>query len=85
MIDIPEHLYRKAAIRATERGQSLGDVVVALLARELEVPAVIIAAPTASYWANRKLLPDFRKHWESGVLSGGTDSTRIISEDRDAR
>lgn len=83
-IDIPESLYRKAKIRAIERGQTLKQIVLTSLERELEAPETRKKAPV-SYWGNRKLLPEFKKHWESGALSGGTDSTQIVSEDRDAR
>ena len=38
-----------------------------------------------SYWANRKLLPEYEAMLETGAFSGGTDSTQIISEERDAR
>jgi prevent-host-death family protein len=35
------------------------------------------------YFARRKLTPAYRKLMKSGKLRGGTDSTRIVSEDRD--
>jgi prevent-host-death family protein len=38
---------------------------------------------TTPYFARRKLIPAFRKLMKEGKLRGGTDSTRIISEDRD--
>jgi len=40
-------------------------------------------APEIPYFARRKLTPAFHKLMKSGKLRGGTDSTRIISEDRD--
>lgn len=39
----------------------------------------------ASYWGNRKLLPEYEAALEAGAFSGGTDSTDVISEERDAR
>lgn len=39
----------------------------------------------ASYWANRKLLPEYEAALKAGAFSGGTDSTDVISEERDAR
>jgi hypothetical protein len=39
------------------------------------------AAPGVPYFAQRKLNPSFRRIMHK--LKGGTDSTRIISEDRD--
>jgi prevent-host-death family protein len=35
------------------------------------------------YFARRKLTPQFRKLMKGGKLRGGTDATRIVSEDRD--
>ena len=43
------------------------------------------ADSTPSYWANRRLLPEFEAALKAGAFSGGTDSTQIISEERDAR
>ena len=39
--------------------------------------------PETPYFARRKLTTAFRKLMESGKLRGGTDSTRIVSDDRD--
>jgi hypothetical protein len=83
-IDIPEPLYKKVKIRAVEQGQTLKQIVLISLERELEAPKTAQEAPT-SYWANRKLLPEYEAALKSGALSGGTDSTLIISEDRDSR
>lgn len=83
-IDIPEALYKKAKIRAVETGQTLKQIVLTSLEKELE-PSISVAEETGSYWANRKLRPEFKKYWESGSIDSGTDSTQIISEERDAR
>ena len=68
---------RKAAeageIYVTERGR-----IVAKIVPQQEQPEI-------PYFARRKLTPAFRKLMKSGRLRGGTDSTRIISEDRDGR
>lgn len=37
----------------------------------------------APYFAHRKLTPAFRRLMKTGKLRGGTDSTQIVSEDRD--
>jgi antitoxin (DNA-binding transcriptional repressor) of toxin-antitoxin stability system len=37
------------------------------------------------YFSNRRLSPAFRKLIDKGRLRGGTDSTEIISQERDAR
>jgi plasmid stability protein len=42
-------------------------------------------AEPGSYWANRELLPEYEAALKAGAFSGGTDSTQIISEERDAR
>jgi len=41
------------------------------------------STPEVPYFARRKLSPEFRRIMHR--LRGGTDSTQIISEDRDAR
>ncbi len=86
-IDIPDALYKKAKIRAIERGQTLKQIVLASLEAELEPreDSAKVAEKPKSYWANRKLLPAYEAALKAGAFSGGTDSTIIISEDRDAR
>jgi len=67
-IDIPEALYKRAKILAVERGQSLKDVVVASLERELGAAAVV-AEPPVPYWGRRRVLPEFQRLSESGALA----------------
>jgi antitoxin (DNA-binding transcriptional repressor) of toxin-antitoxin stability system len=66
---------RKAAkvgeIHVTERGKTIA-----------RIPPQA-STPEIPYFARRKLNPAFRRIMHR--LSGGTDSTRIISEDRDTR
>jgi hypothetical protein len=83
-IDIPDALYKKAKIRAVERGQTLKDIVLTSLIKELEPPSTI-PAPGQSFLERRKLRPEFKRLMESGALGGGTDSTIIVSEDRSSR
>ncbi len=86
-IDIPELLYKKAKIRAIERGQSLKQIVLISLEKELEATPEI-EAPRPSYWANRKLLPEFEAAQKAGAYRpkpGDRDITDLISDDRDAR
>ncbi|HRQ87943.1 MAG TPA: hypothetical protein PLA50_04050 [Bacteroidia bacterium] len=83
-IDIPEPLYKRAKIRAVETGRTLKDLVLTSLEKELDPPAKV-GEEKVSYWANRKLRPDFKKYWESETRADGIDSTQIISEERDAR
>jgi prevent-host-death family protein len=68
------HYVRRAAtepIAVTDRGQTVARLVP-------------ITEPTGVTFANRRLRPGFKRFLASGQL-GGTDSARIISEDRDAR
>lgn len=81
-IDIPDALYKKAKIRAVETRQTLKQIVLTSLEKELN-PAATVAGEPGSYWANRKLVPGFKEYWESGEIEGGPDSTQIISGGRD--
>lgn len=83
-IDIPEQLYKKAKIRAVERGQTLKQLVLISLERELAAPETV-TEPPGFYWASRKLRPGYKAALQAGAFSGGTDSTTIISEDRTSR
>jgi hypothetical protein len=86
-IDIPEALYKKAKIRAIERGQTLKQIVLTSLEKELE-PATDPAPISTSPWAKRKLLPEFARLQAAGAFRprpGDRDITELISEDRDDR
>jgi len=84
-LDIPDPLYKKAKIRAVEEGSTLKTILLRGLRHELEEKSSPSAEVKTSYWANRKLRSGFKEAWESGMLSGGTDSTILISEDRNER
>jgi hypothetical protein len=84
-IDIPETLYRQAKIHAIEQGASLKEILLRGLQRELEAEAPLATPNPKSFHERRKLRPGFQRLLESGGLSGGTDSTAIISEDRSSR
>jgi hypothetical protein len=66
-IEIPESLYKMAKIRAIERGQTLKHLVLTSLEKELGV-SVADEDPRPSYWANRKLLPEFQRLSENGLM-----------------
>ena len=69
-----EHVRRVAEageIYVTDHGKTIAKIV-----PQQEPPA-------APYFVRRKLTPAFRKLMKSGKLRGGTDSTQIVSEDRD--
>ncbi|MEO8351487.1 MAG: hypothetical protein ABI680_07130 [Chthoniobacteraceae bacterium] len=91
-IDIPESLYKKAKIRAIERGATLKQLVLDSLERELGLRAlenpVKADEKPISYWANRKLLPAFEEAQKAGAFRpkpGDRDITDLISDDRDGR
>lgn len=86
-IDIPEDLYKKAKIRAIERSLTLKQIVLTSLERELEM-SPLMQKTAASYWRNRKLLPEFEAARKAGAYrpkSGDRDITDLISDDRDGR
>ncbi len=86
-IDIPDALYKKVKIRAIERGQTLKDIVLTSLTKELaSASSSSMASP--SFMERRKLSPAFSKLEAEGALtprSADRDITDLISEDRDAR
>jgi hypothetical protein len=86
-IDIPEPLYKAAKIRAVERGQSLKQIVLTSLERELNAPPSG-EVPPVSRWARRTLLPGFARLEAAGAFSprpADRDITDLISDDRDGR
>ncbi len=86
-IDIPDSLYKKAKIRAVERGLTLKDIVLTSLERELDAP-LSGAAPPVARWAQRKFLPEFARLEAVGAFAarpGDRDITALISDDRDGR
>lgn len=82
----PEALHAKLLQIAAAHQRSVPQETIHLIelaiSSEEQKPAAI---PTQSYWANRKLLPEFEAALKAGAFSGGTDSTQIITEERDAR
>jgi len=83
----PEELHAKLRQSAAAHRRSVTQETIHLLetaiAKGDQAPAAVPA--TQSKWANRKLLPEYEAMLKSGAFSGGTDSTQIISEERDAR
>lgn len=75
-IDIPEPLLKKAKIRAIELGQSLKQVVLTALEHDLETPEKVAEAPV-SYWANRKVTPEFKRLMDAGGLKPRPGSRSI--------
>ena len=86
-IDIPEPLYKAAKIRAVERGQSLKQIVLRSLERELNAPPAG-DPPPVSRWARRRLLPEFTRLEAAGAFAphpAHRDITDLISDYRDGR
>jgi len=83
-IDIPDPLYKKAKMRAAQTGQTLRNLVLAALSRELEAPPPD-AEGEKSFWERRELLPEYEAAMKPGAYSEGTDSVTMISEDRSSR
>ena len=81
----PDALLQKvaAAHRRTVPQETIRLIETAIAAEELPRPSS--TPPAVSYWASRKLLPEYEAMLATGAFSGGTDSTQIISEERDAR
>ena len=65
--------------------RSVTQETIRLIEIALEAEEKAPSAPGTSYWATRKLIPEFEAALNAGAFSGGTDSTQIISEERDAR
>jgi plasmid stability protein len=85
--DFPEDLHARLSQMAVTHGRSIAQEAIHMIevAMAMEVQAPSVTPATKSKWANRKLLPEYEALLKSGALSGGTDSTQIISEERDAR
>lgn len=84
-IDIPESLYKKVKILAIERGQTLKQIVLTSLEKELTPSTPQTTVPTTP-WANRTLLPEFARLQAAGAFRprpGDRDITELISEDRE--
>ena len=80
----PEDLHARlrkiaAAHRRSVTQETIHLLETAIVAEEKTPPAT----PPIVYWKKRKLLPEYEALARSGALSGGTDSTQMISEDRD--
>lgn len=84
-IDIPDALYKQSKIKAIEQGSTLKDFILRALQHELSAEPTTVMERKPTYWANRQLLPEYKTALDEGAFSGGTDSSKILSEDRDLR
>lgn len=86
-IDIPEPFYRKAKINAIERKQTLKQLVLQALQRELDL-SVEGDAKQQTFGGRRNFIPSYEKAAKAGAFSpppGACDITTSISEDRNDR
>jgi hypothetical protein len=83
-IELPDELYRRAKIRAVEQGGTLKDLIVTALVHEIQTP--LAPAPAVeSAWSRRQLTPEYDRFLKTGAFSGGSESTYLLSDERDAR
>lgn len=83
----PEALHVKLRQIAAAHRRSVTQETIHLIEAAIASEEKSLASTTSgeSKWANRKLLPEYEAMLARGAFSGGTDSTQIISEERDAR
>lgn len=82
----PSELHSRLRQTAAAHRRSVTQETIHLLEKALQAEALgPQGLPQGSYWANRKLLPEYDAALKAGAFSGGTDSTAIVSEERDAR
>jgi hypothetical protein len=84
----PEDLHAKLRQIAASHRRSVTQETIHLLEKAISTEGE--TPPTsggsgASYWANRKLLPEYEALLNSGALNSNVDSTIGLSEERDAR
>ena len=83
----PESLQARIEKKAAAHRRSVPQEAIHLLETALAAgdQAAAPGRPDASYWATRRLQPEFEAALRSGAFRGGIDSTRLISEEREAR
>ena len=81
----PEALHAKLRQMAATHRRSVTQETIHLIEVALTVEDKTPPAPTPSYWATRKLLPEYEALLKSGALNSDSDCTIGLSEERDAR
>lgn len=91
-LDIPEALHAKLRRIAATHKRSVAQETIYLIETAIateETDAFQKSKPSApetgSYWANRKLLPDYEAALKAGALASNDDCAIGLSEERDAR
>lgn len=82
----PEELHTKLRHSAAVHRRTVVQETIHLIESAIAVEEKATSSPIPpAYWQKRKLLPEYEALVRSGALSGGTDSTQMISEDRDGK
>jgi len=83
----PEELHAKLKAMAAAHRRSVTQETIHLIETALtsEEETARVGEPSTSYWATRKLLPEYEALLKSGALTSETDSAIGLSEERDAR
>lgn len=83
----PDALHARLRQAAAAHRRSVIQQTNHLLEKALASEDLVDAAPPqgASNWANRKLLPDYEAALKAGACSDGSDSSVMVSEERDTR
>ena len=80
-------MYRRAKILAVEEGQTLKQIVLRALKRELDGPTKDQHCQQ-TFSQRRRLLPSYSRYQAAGAYrpdTGHRDITELISDERDAR
>jgi len=81
----PEALHAKLRQMAASHRRSVTQETIHLIEVALTAEEKTPTAPTPSFWATRKLLPEYEALLKSGALTSDSDSSIGLSEERDAR
>lgn len=79
---VPEALHKRLKRAAAAHRRSLTQEAIVLLEAALAQQEAPAPNPEP-YFARRVLLPEFEALQKTGTLSGGPESTALISEERD--
>jgi plasmid stability protein len=82
---LPAQLHTRLKQAAADHRRSLTQEAIVLLEEALGSRTGLSSSPGSSRFAGRRLLPEYEALEKAGAFSGGTDSTRLISDERDAR
>ncbi|NOY01066.1 MAG: Arc family DNA-binding protein [Verrucomicrobia bacterium] len=82
----PEELHSRLKETASAHRRSVTQETIHLLEKALLAESSVrLDEKASSYWAKRKLLPEFEKALQAGAFNELGDSTEMISEERDIK